>query len=153
MKSVNTVKMLLAFALALLVCSVTEGRIMNKCELKAKLDAAQFQQITVMEETITVNSLITRHTNAVRHLYGVFQLSDQWACDSGMNPSLNVCNMTCSALTDDDVTDDIACLKTLMNITKAKPKEIPTDVKKIVEMMLVKECHSVVSPNYFADCV
>uniref|UniRef100_A0A8C2INI1 lysozyme n=1 Tax=Cyprinus carpio TaxID=7962 RepID=A0A8C2INI1_CYPCA len=56
-------------------------------------------------------------TNAVRHLYGVFQLSDQWACDSGMNPSLNVCNMTCSALTDDDVTDDIACLKTLMNIT------------------------------------
>uniref|UniRef100_A0A9J8BC03 lysozyme n=1 Tax=Cyprinus carpio carpio TaxID=630221 RepID=A0A9J8BC03_CYPCA len=135
MKSVNTVKMLLAFALALLVCSVTEGRIMNKCELKAKLDAAQFQQITVMEETITVNSLITRreslffsfslrlqeaklhYTNAVRHLYGVFQLSDQWACDSGMNPSLNVCNMTCSALTDDDVTDDIACLKTLMNIT------------------------------------
>ncbi|XP_016361940.1 uncharacterized protein LOC107703730 [Sinocyclocheilus anshuiensis] len=254
MKSVNPVKMLAAFALALLVSSVTEGRILNKCELKAQLDAAQFQQITVMEETITVNSLITRlvckasssafntsfvkntmvhnkemkpsqappqaasqippkapssgappqapagapsrrgppqapssrlppqapagappkphahaptkgpqgsghetqpntATKVVRHLYGVFQLSDQWACDSGMNSSLNVCNTTCSALTDDDITDDIACLKTLMNITKAKPKEIPTAVKKIVEMMMVKECHSVVSPNYFADCV
>ncbi|XP_016119429.1 uncharacterized protein [Sinocyclocheilus grahami] len=205
MKSVNPVKMLAAFALALLVSSVTEGRILNKCELKAQLDAAQFQQITVMEETITVNSLITRlvckasssafntsfvknttvhnkemkpsqappqaasqippkapssggppqapssrlppqapagatpkphahaptkgpqgsghetqpntATKVVRHLYGVFQLSDQWACDSGMNPSLNVCNTTCSALTDDDITDDIACLKTLMNIT------------------------------------
>ncbi|XP_052399682.1 uncharacterized protein LOC127946877 [Carassius gibelio] len=245
MKSVNAVKMLSAFALALLVSSVTEGRTISKCELKAKLDAAQFQQITVMKETITVNSLIirlvckasssafntsfvknatdhnkemkpsqappqdasqgplqasagapsrrgppqapssrlppqapaeappkhheqvpskrpqgpgheTQHpqpttaTDAVRHLYGVFQLSDQLACDSGMRLSLNVCNMTCSALTDDDITDDIACLKTLMNITKGKPKEIPTDVKKIVEM---KECPSVASPDYFADCV
>uniref|UniRef100_A0A8C1NG44 lysozyme n=1 Tax=Cyprinus carpio TaxID=7962 RepID=A0A8C1NG44_CYPCA len=97
--------MLLAFALALLVCSVTEGRIMNKCELKAKLDGSDHE------------TRPNTDTNAVRHLYGVFQLSDQWACDSGMNPSLNVCNMTCSALTDDDVTDDIACLKTLMNIT------------------------------------
>uniref|UniRef100_A0A8C1IJ69 lysozyme n=1 Tax=Cyprinus carpio TaxID=7962 RepID=A0A8C1IJ69_CYPCA len=51
----------------------------------------------------------------VEHLYGVFQLSDQLACDSGMIPSHNVCNMTCSALTDDDITDDIACLKTLTN--------------------------------------
>ncbi|XP_016396315.1 wiskott-Aldrich syndrome protein homolog 1 [Sinocyclocheilus rhinocerous] len=285
MKSANPVKMLAAFALVLLVFSVTEGRIMNKCELKAQLDAAQLQQITVMEETITVNSLIARlvckasisafntsfvknttvhnkemkpaqappqvasqvppqapssgappqasprrgppqapssgappkvlqsgappkvppsgsppklppsgapssrlppqapagappkhyaqaptkgprgsghetqqprPTTAakdVRHLYGMFQLSDQLACDSGMIPSLNVCNMTCSALTDDDITDDIACLKTLTNFMKAKPKEILFDVKKIVEMMLVKECHSVVPPNYFAECV
>uniref|UniRef100_A0A8C2F8Z1 lysozyme n=1 Tax=Cyprinus carpio TaxID=7962 RepID=A0A8C2F8Z1_CYPCA len=112
MKSVNTVKMLLAFALALLVCSVTEGRIMNKCELKAKLDVPTKGPQGSDHETRPNTA-----TNAVRHLYGVFQLSDQWACDSGMNPSLNVCNMTCSALTDDDVTDDIACLKTLMNIT------------------------------------
>ncbi|XP_016358120.1 lysine-rich arabinogalactan protein 19 [Sinocyclocheilus anshuiensis] len=321
MKSANPVKMLAAFALVLLVFSVTEGRIMNKCELKAQLDAAQFQQITVMEETITVNSLISRlvckasisafNTSFVKnttvhnkemkpaqappqvasqvppqapssgappqasprrgppqapssgappqasphrgppqapssgappqasprrgppqappsgappkvpqsgvppkvppsgsppklppsgapssrlppqapagappkhyaqaptkgprgsghetqqprpttaakvvgHLYGVFQLSDQLACDSGMIPSLNVCNMTCSALTDDDITDDIACLKALTNFMKAKPKEILFDVKKIVEMMLVKECHSVVPPNYFAECV
>ncbi|KTF79465.1 hypothetical protein cypCar_00028067 [Cyprinus carpio] len=89
----------------------------------------------------------------VEHLYGVFQLSDQLACDSGMIPSHNVCNMTCSALTDDDITDDIACLKTLTNFMNAKPKEILFDVKKIVKMMLVEECHSVVPPNYFSECV
>ncbi|XP_077102013.1 uncharacterized protein LOC143753519 [Siphateles boraxobius] len=71
-------------------------------------------------------------------LYGLFQLSDQLACDSGMNASLNVCNMSCSALTDDDISNDIVCLKTLMN--------------SILETLMVKECHSVVPSKYFADC-
>ncbi|XP_052401012.1 uncharacterized protein LOC127948563 isoform X9 [Carassius gibelio] len=325
MKSANPVKMLVVVALVLLVFSVTEGRIINKCELKARLDAAQLQQITVMEETITVNSLIARlvckasfsafNTSFVQntavhnemmpaqyppqvasqvppqappsgappqasphrgppkapssrvlpqapagsppkvppsgaptkvppsgsppkvppsgsphkvppsgaptkvppfgapskvppsgsphkvppfgapskvppsgsppkvppsgsppkvlpsgaqssskphpttaakdagHLYGVFQLRDQLVCDSGMIPSQNVCNMTCSALTDDDITDDITCLKTLTNFMNAKPKEVLFDVKKIAEMMLVEECRSVVPPNYFAECI
>lgn len=52
--------MLAALALVLLVVCATEGRIINKCELKARLDAAQLQQITIMEEKITVNSLIAR---------------------------------------------------------------------------------------------
>ncbi|XP_067261123.1 uncharacterized protein [Chanodichthys erythropterus] len=40
MKSVLSVKMLAAFTLVLLVSSVTEGRILSKCELKDKLKAA-----------------------------------------------------------------------------------------------------------------
>ncbi|XP_048052013.1 uncharacterized protein LOC125271804 isoform X2 [Megalobrama amblycephala] len=40
MKSVLSVKMLAALALVLLVSSVTEGRILSKCELKDKLKAA-----------------------------------------------------------------------------------------------------------------
>ncbi|XP_051755106.1 lysozyme C, milk isozyme-like isoform X2 [Ctenopharyngodon idella] len=86
-------------------------------------------------------------------LYGVFQLSDHLACDSGMMPSLNVCNMSCSALIDDDISNDIACLKTLMNTMKPKPKEKPTDGNKILEALMVKECRSVVPSKYFADCV
>ncbi|XDV15753.1 hypothetical protein PO909_015762, partial [Leuciscus waleckii] len=96
------------------------------------------------------------HLNATAkvfgQLYGVFQLSDQLACDSGMIPSLNVCNMSCSALTDDDISNDIACLKTLMNSMQPKPKEKPTDVNNILETLMVKECHSVVPSKYFADC-
>ncbi len=38
----------------------------------------------------------TPAAKVVGHLYGVFQLSDQLACDPGMIPSLNVCNITCS---------------------------------------------------------
>ncbi|KAK7165734.1 hypothetical protein R3I93_005725 [Phoxinus phoxinus] len=333
MKSVLPVKMLAALALVLLVSSATEGRLLSKCELKAQLEAAQIQQITVMGEKITVNDLIARlvckanssafntsfvkaitvnnkenkpaqapsqapaqalaqalaqaiaqapaqaksgsprkpdaqgppkpdaqgprkpdaqgppkpdaqgppkpdaqgprkpdaqgppkpdaqgprkpdaqgppkpdaqgppkpdaqgprkpdaqgprkphtqgppkphtqgptkgpegsvhetqhpHLNATAkvfgQVYGVFQLGDQLACDSGMIPSLNVCNMSCSALTDDDISDDITCLKTLMNSMKSKPKEKLTDVKKILETLMVKECRSVVPKTYFADC-
>ncbi|XP_034544246.1 uncharacterized protein LOC117816187 [Notolabrus celidotus] len=42
--------------------------------------------------------------------YGVFQLSDGYFCDSGHRWSRNKCNTTCSAFTDDDITDDIGCL-------------------------------------------
>ncbi|KAK1803046.1 hypothetical protein P4O66_021574, partial [Electrophorus voltai] len=48
-----------------------------------------------------------------RTLYGIFQLSDDIACKSGSIYSLNRCQLDCAALTDDDITDDIACLKIL----------------------------------------
>uniref|UniRef100_A0A8C1RYD9 Lysozyme n=1 Tax=Cyprinus carpio TaxID=7962 RepID=A0A8C1RYD9_CYPCA len=68
------------------------------------------------KEPLNSNSIKPNTTRRpVWHLYGVFQLSDQLACDSGMNPSLNVCNTSCTAFTDDDVTDDIACLNTIIS--------------------------------------
>ncbi|XP_026128168.1 sperm acrosome-associated protein 5 [Carassius auratus] len=150
MKSVNAVKMLGAFALVFLLSSVTEGRIISKCELKEQLETTQIQVIRAMGDKMTVNDLNARlvclagatgfNTSFVKnipakvkeplnihsikpnttqrpvwHLYGVFQLSDQLACDSGMNPSINVCNTTCSAFTDDDITNDIACLNTIIS--------------------------------------
>ncbi|WP_369128069.1 hypothetical protein [Providencia sp. PROV020] len=48
-------------------------------------------------------------------LYGIFQLSDRVACSSGPGQSLNICRMDCSALIDDDIRDDIACLQTLLD--------------------------------------
>ncbi|XP_067298703.1 uncharacterized protein [Pseudorasbora parva] len=253
MKSVLPVKMLAVLALVLLVFSATEGRILSKCELKAQLDAAQFQVIPAMGEKINVSHLIARlvckanssgfdtsfvkaimehdkektsaraqagatprgrpqapaggpakphtqtptkgphgssheaarpHLNAtakvVGQMYGVFQLSGQLACDSGMMPSLNICNMSCSALIDEDISNDIACLKTLINSIKPKPTEKPTgkpigkptgkpigkpigkptgkptgkpiDVDKILEMLKEKTCLSVVPSKYFAEC-
>ncbi|XP_051559947.1 uncharacterized protein LOC127444560 [Myxocyprinus asiaticus] len=85
-------------------------------------------------------------------LFGIFQLSDVVACDSGSNPSLNICGMNCIALTDDDIKDDIACLKTLMdslnNVTVLPPPH-----KKMLELLNVKECRSVNATQYFAECV
>ncbi|XP_051983396.1 uncharacterized protein LOC127644311 [Xyrauchen texanus] len=74
-------------------------------------------------------------------LFGIFQLSDLVACDSGSNPSLNVCRMKCSALTDDDIRDDIACLNTLLNT-----------VNNVSEVLPVEECRSVNAMQYFAEC-
>ncbi|XP_077102017.1 alpha-lactalbumin-like [Siphateles boraxobius] len=167
MKSVLPVKMLSALALVLLVFSATEGRILSKCELKTELEAGQIQLTEAMGDKMTMDDLIARlvckanasgfDTSFVkaiaakpkpnrpfinihsRQLYGVFQLSDQVACDSGMMPSLNVCKMSCSALIDDDVTDDIACLKTMID--------------SMLNTILLKECDSVVPSRYFADCL
>ncbi|XP_077102015.1 alpha-lactalbumin-like [Siphateles boraxobius] len=183
MKSVLRVKMLSALALVLLVFSATEGRILSKCELKTELEAGQIQVIRAMGDKMTMDDLIARlvckanasgfNTSFVkaiaakpkpnrpfinihsRQLYGVFQLSDQVACDSGMMPSLNVCKMSCSALIDDDVTDDIACLKTMIDSIKPKPKNA-SDITlplAVLNTILVKECRFVVPSRYFAECL
>lgn len=60
MKSVLSVKMLAVLPLVLLVSSVTEGRIMSKCELKAKLEAARFQDFKVMGEKLSTKDLVAR---------------------------------------------------------------------------------------------
>ncbi|XP_016145394.1 lysozyme C, milk isozyme-like [Sinocyclocheilus grahami] len=184
---INPVKMLAAFALVFLVSSVTEGRIISKCELKEKLEASQIQVIRAMGDKMTRNDLNARlvclagatgfntsfvknvpakpkellnihstKANAQRHpvwhLYGVFQLSDQLACDSGMNPSLNVCNTSCTAFNDDDVSDDIACLNTIISSIKPRPKNIISLPLVTLNTILVKECHSVIPSLYFAEC-
>ncbi|XP_055062666.2 uncharacterized protein [Misgurnus anguillicaudatus] len=55
---------------------------------------------------------------AVWHQFGLFQLSDTVACNSGVLSSLNICKMNCSALIEDDITNDIICMNTLMQQVK-----------------------------------
>ncbi|XP_043107148.1 sperm acrosome-associated protein 5 [Puntigrus tetrazona] len=85
-------------------------------------------------------------------LHGVFQLSNQLACVSGMTPSLNTCNTSCTAFTDDDVTDDIACLNTIISSIKPKPKNSTNLPLVTLSTILVKECHSRVPSSYYAEC-
>ncbi|XP_053471937.1 uncharacterized protein LOC128602269 [Ictalurus furcatus] len=70
-------------------------------------------------------------------LYGIFQLRDI-TCNSGSSYSLDLCQLSCSALTDDDITDDIACLMGLD--------------EKMVRMTFLQECLSVEPSDYFAEC-
>ncbi|XP_056319024.1 sperm acrosome-associated protein 5 [Danio aesculapii] len=185
MKSFLLVKMLCAFALLLLVARATEARIVSKCELKEKLEATQIEVIRAMGDKMIVEELISRlvckasmtgfNTSLVKtiivnpnplnifstrrlvwRLYGLFQLSDQWACDSGLTPSLNVCNISCSDLIDDDVTDDIACLKTVISSIKPRPKQKPNEITlpiTTLSTILVRECHFIVASEYFFECL
>ncbi|CAM4470254.1 unnamed protein product [Leuciscus chuanchicus] len=88
------------------------------------------------------------------NLLGIFQLSDRVACDSGLSGSLNLCGLECSALINDDITDDIVCLKTLAGsrskFSGFNPKK--RFLAKMLAMVLVKECRSVVPSKYFAEC-
>ncbi|XP_052402014.1 uncharacterized protein wu:fj19g03 [Carassius gibelio] len=75
------------------------------------------------------------------NLLGIFQMSDRVACDPGSSASLNLCGLQCSALVDDDIFDDIACLKILAGSSN-----------KLLAMLQVKECRSVLPSKYFAEC-
>ncbi|XP_073762506.1 uncharacterized protein wu:fj19g03 isoform X2 [Danio rerio] len=86
---------------------------------------------------------------------GIFQLSDRVACGSGSGRSLNLCGLECSALLDDDITDDITCLKTLLGSHDKYYGFAPMKSFhwNLLEMPPVKKCRSVVASKYFAECL
>ncbi|XP_062400210.1 uncharacterized protein LOC134090031 [Sardina pilchardus] len=91
-------------------------------------------------------------------LYGIFQLADRVVCETDDTPSLNVCQMPCSDLIDDDISDDIDCVKELKRThekMKLDPKQkfMALAMKaKMMAMMFPKECRSAVAAEYFAEC-
>ncbi|XP_067298704.1 uncharacterized protein DDB_G0282077-like [Pseudorasbora parva] len=97
----------------------------------------------------------SRESNAVAtNLLGIFQLSDRVACNPGSGQSLNICRMNCSALIDDDIRDDMTCLKTLLDMfmNNAAPVFAPRP-KKQKHFLCVKECLNVNPLQYFSECV
>ncbi|KAL6481817.1 hypothetical protein MHYP_G00098970 [Metynnis hypsauchen] len=73
-----------------------------------------------------------------RVLYGIFQLSDDVACQSESKYSLNLCKLDCKDLINDDISDDIECLMTLK--------------EQLAEMTFNEECHVVEPSGYFETC-
>ncbi|XP_073762372.1 uncharacterized protein isoform X2 [Danio rerio] len=71
-------------------------------------------------------------------LFGIFQLSNRVACNSGSGQSQNLCGIRCKALTDNDISNDIACLKTLLSMN---------------QFVIVDECRNVNPAQYFSQCV
>ncbi|KAG7316010.1 hypothetical protein KOW79_020876 [Hemibagrus wyckioides] len=90
-------------------------------------------------------------------MYGVFQLSDRIACTSPGKPSLNICNLSCDKLTDDDITDDINCVLAILNYKidrKGNPDVNDESNKQFRTMvdMLRNTCPKIDYTQYFADC-
>ncbi|KAK3511034.1 hypothetical protein QTP70_029222 [Hemibagrus guttatus] len=90
-------------------------------------------------------------------LYGVFQLADRVACTSSGKPSLNICNLSCDKLTDDDITDDIDCVLTILNYKsdrKTNPDlkdEANKEFRTMIDM-LRKTCPRMDYAQYLAEC-
>ncbi|KAI4800197.1 hypothetical protein KUCAC02_013431 [Chaenocephalus aceratus] len=73
-------------------------------------------------------------------LYGLFQLSDHLICSDGATPSPDrICNVTCSALVDDDIEDDIGCILNIIS-------------KVMVKLIFQPECDNETAVHYFAEC-
>ncbi|KAF5895687.1 Sperm acrosome-associated protein 5, partial [Clarias magur] len=89
-----------------------EASIIQSEENKGVENAQQLDTIEPLESDVKQRS--KRNAKVQTTFYGIFQLSDI-ACESGSRPSQNLCGLSCSALTDDDISDDIACLRVLLN--------------------------------------
>ncbi|KAL2086572.1 hypothetical protein ACEWY4_017631 [Coilia grayii] len=86
-------------------------------------------------------------------LYGIFQLPDRVMCDSGLVPSLNICQTNCSNFLDDDVDDDIACVEQIIaKVMAGQQGEAKLLLKKVHSLVFQKECLAVKYDNYFAGC-
>ncbi|XP_066516675.1 uncharacterized protein [Hoplias malabaricus] len=86
--------------------------------------------------------------------YGLLQLSDRVACVSGTKPSLNLCKINCDKLIDDDISDDIMCLETILleQNNSTVPREDKELVEKMYHLLHHSDCSNVVNSQYFSDC-
>ncbi|XP_066552887.1 lysozyme C-like [Amia ocellicauda] len=72
-------------------------------------------------------------------LLGLFQLPSKFVCQDGKN----WCQLNCSKLTDDDISDDIACVKTVLKL-KA--------VRRDDDFRYDFKCSSTNVTSYLSDC-
>uniref|UniRef100_A0A4W5JMC1 lysozyme n=1 Tax=Hucho hucho TaxID=62062 RepID=A0A4W5JMC1_9TELE len=85
-------------------------------------------------------------------LYGLFQLSDHVICSSGSTPSLNLCQMNCSALIDDDISDDLNCVETIKQTMESGRGQQTMALKRMIKLLFQKECLTTVASSYFSKC-
>ncbi|KAM9490390.1 uncharacterized protein ACWYII_003088 [Salvelinus alpinus] len=85
-------------------------------------------------------------------LYGLFQLSDHVICANGSTPSLNLCQMNCSDLIDDDISDDLDCVETIKQTVESGPGDHKMALMRMFKQLFQKECVMTVASSYFSEC-
>ncbi|RVE76596.1 hypothetical protein OJAV_G00009970 [Oryzias javanicus] len=119
--------LLLALTGAALVLNLSESRIVSKCELRQKLQqvlplprkygrykdqilalvTCELERRSQLDSNLEENTM--EQNQGPSNYFGLFQFSDSFFCDSGNGLSKNLCNKSCSAFIDDDITDDLEC--------------------------------------------
>ncbi|XP_029480771.1 uncharacterized protein LOC115103885 [Oncorhynchus nerka] len=85
-------------------------------------------------------------------LYGLFQLSDRVICANGSTPSLNLCQMNCSDLIDDDISDDLDCVETIKQTVESGPRDHKMALMRMFKLLFQKECVMTDASSYFSEC-
>ncbi|CAG2168685.1 unnamed protein product, partial [Oppiella nova] len=96
-------------------------KVYNRCDLAQELvrrDSPLFQDLNTWLCVIQrESSYNTSAHNVYNGDHGLFQINDQYWCDPQNGKySANACAMPCTYLRDDDLTDDIQCVKQIFNI-------------------------------------
>ncbi|KAM4883173.1 alpha-lactalbumin [Thomomys bottae] len=116
---------MMSFVLLFLVSiafPATQAKQLTKCELPQTLkDLDGYGGITLPKWACIIFHTSGFDTQAMvknngSTEYGLFQISNNFWCKSSQIPqSRNVCDMACDKLLDDDLTDDVACVKKILD--------------------------------------
>ncbi|XP_054859817.1 lysozyme C, milk isozyme-like [Eublepharis macularius] len=108
-------------AFLLLLISVNEAKRLDRCELTwflKKGDMDGYYGTTIGDwiclafygSRFNTKSLGGRNPDGGRN-YGIFQINSRWWCSTQKGRKSNGCNAYCGDFIDDDIRDDIACVK------------------------------------------
>ncbi|KAM8804283.1 lysozyme C, milk isozyme-like [Rhynchonycteris naso] len=97
------------------------AKVFTKCELAQKLKAkgmdgfhgyslANWVCMAQHESDFNTEAFNGKNDNGSSD-YGLFQLNNRWWCSDSKHPSVNACATTCSNFLDDNIDDDIICIK------------------------------------------
>lgn len=92
----------------------THCKVFGNCELARQLlnfGLPRHQIATWVCITFKESSYNTRAINYSSNCYGLFQISQEYWC----SPGGNACNVACSSLLDDNLQDDVNCVRQIYN--------------------------------------
>ncbi|XP_074076818.1 alpha-lactalbumin [Macrotis lagotis] len=116
---------LLPLLLLSIVLPTTPAKNLNKCEFIQKVREQKLDSYVPMPEftcTIFHSTGFSTHNkvdNNGNTEYGIFQISNNgWCAEKQEDVAKSVCGIHCSKFLDEDITDDIACVKKIMQRTE-----------------------------------
>ncbi|CAG9862540.1 unnamed protein product [Phyllotreta striolata] len=114
----------LTLVCALLYISTVSGRKYDKCQLAHELlDKYKFPKDQISTWICIVDHESKFDTNAFNSNtkdHGLFQISELYWCEPPGHP--NGCHVQCSALQDDNIDDDVKCVKQVFEETQRLKK-------------------------------
>ncbi|XP_054859886.1 lysozyme C, milk isozyme-like [Eublepharis macularius] len=110
-------------ALLFFLVSVNEAKVFQRCELMGLLQKAGMEGyygstigdwicLTFYESRFNTRSLGGRNPDGGRN-YGLFQINSHWWCSTKKGRKTNGCHAYCGDFLDDDIKDDIECVKVI----------------------------------------
>uniref|UniRef100_A0A6J0TY44 Lysozyme C, milk isozyme-like n=1 Tax=Pogona vitticeps TaxID=103695 RepID=A0A6J0TY44_9SAUR len=117
-------KALLAITFLCLLVAVNEAKVFEKCELASILkrhgmdgyygySLGNWICMAYYESRFNSRAVGPTNSNGSRD-YGIFQINSRWWCSNGQGRTANGCKSSCSAFTDDNITNDIQCAKRIV---------------------------------------
>ncbi|KAM3848168.1 lysozyme C, milk isozyme-like [Vipera latastei] len=111
----------LVYTLLFLFIAGSETKVYSRCELARRLKQSGMDGyvgvslgnwvcMAYHESHYDTKAVSPINDNGSRD-YGIFQINSRYWCNNNQGRTANGCNKPCSAFTDDDITDDIACAK------------------------------------------